>query len=138
MTVESPSPAAAEAPISARTVELWISYVLRAGVLLAAAIILTGVALLLVGRESASAPHSFSALVHTHASPLRLDDVWSRAMRLHPVGLIQLGLFVLILTPVVRVAMTVLLFAIDRDALFLVIVTIVLTVLVLGVTARIG
>ena len=44
----------------------------------------------------------------------------------------------LILTPIVRVAMTVMIFAVDRDPVFLVIVCVVLAVLILGLTGAVG
>ena len=128
----------AEGPISARTVELWISYVLRAGVLVSGSVILLGVALYVGGRHSDAAPPSLSALLDSKSTPVHMSDVVDRAVHLHPIGLIELGLLLLILTPVVRVAMTVLLFAIDWDPMFLVIVCVVLGILIVGITGYVG
>jgi uncharacterized membrane protein len=128
----------AEGPISARTVELWISYVLRVGVVLSGSVILIGVALYVGGRHSDAAPPSLSALLDSKSTPVHISDIVDRAAHLRPIGLIELGLLLLILTPVVRVAMTVMLFAIDWDPVFLVIVCVVLAILVVGITGYVG
>jgi uncharacterized membrane protein len=69
---------------------------------------------------------------------VHISDIVDRAAHLRPIGLIELGLLLLILTPVVRVAMTVMLFAIDWDPVFLVIVCVVLAILVVGITGYVG
>ena len=131
--LEAPAPR-----LSTHWVELAISHTLRAGVMLAAAIILAGVVLFVAGRQGTGAPDSFTALIHAHATPVRIAGILRGAGSLDPVALIELGLLVLILTPVVRVAMTVMVFAVEGDPTFLVIVCIVLAVLILGLTGVVG
>ncbi|CAN0468679.1 unnamed protein product, partial [Phaeothamnion confervicola] len=47
-------------------------------------------------------------------------------------AIIQAGLLILLLTPVTRVALTLLLFLRDRDRIFAIITAVVLTILLLG------
>jgi uncharacterized membrane protein len=108
-------------------VEVIIANLLRAGVSLAATIVIAGGALFLVrhGLERASyhvfvgEPNdlrSWIGIVHT-------------ALAVRGRGIIQLGLLFLIATPVARVAFAAFAFAIERDWLYVGISTLVLLVL---------
>jgi uncharacterized membrane protein len=114
--------------------EVWISRVLRTGVLVAAGIILIGLALFLVRGPQAGEPATLQALIGdggrtVPVSPAGLArDIGAG----QPIAVIQAGLLVLILTPVVRVAMTLLLFLAARDRAFVAITGGVLAVLLLG------
>ena len=109
-------------------VGLWISAVLRGGVLLAAAVVLIGAVLYL-------AAHAFEHIdfSHFHAVAAGLDSVHGVA---HGVfagdsqAVMQLGLLLLVATPVTRVALSLVSFAAERDWLYVVITLIVLGVLV--------
>ena len=82
----------AEQPrLSTHWVEHAISYTLRAGVLLAATIILAGVMLFVAGSHAGSAPGSFTALIHTHASPISLVEIARGAAQLDAIAVIELG-----------------------------------------------
>lgn len=101
---------------------------LRAGVVTAAAIVVAGAAVYLV-RHGLQIPayHVFRG----EPSDLRsvrgiLADVFSERGR----GLIQLGLLVLIATPIARVVLSVAVFAVRRDGRYVVFTLIVLLVLV--------
>jgi uncharacterized membrane protein len=50
------------------------------------------------------------------------------------VSIIQVGIFALILTPVTRVAMTVILFAIEREKIFVLVTLTVFLILLFGLT----
>jgi len=110
--------------------ELWISRVLLYGVLLAAAIILTGLALFLLRGEIGG--ESLSGLVDQQKTGADLGSILRGAGRLDGKSLIQLGLFVLILTPISRVAMSVFFFLRERDRVFVAITAVVLCVLLGG------
>ncbi len=114
--------------------ELWISHVLRAGVLLAGAVITLGLVLLLVRGAGANDPVSLTALRLQDGRPLPVHpgDLIRRALGGQPIAVIQLGVLLLILTPVCRVAMTVWLFVEQRDPVFVAITLVVLAVLVFG------
>jgi uncharacterized membrane protein len=124
--------------LSTHWVEMAISHTLRAGVMVAAAIILGGVLLFVTGHHDQEAPRSFDALIHSHASAIDIAGIVRGAARLDSTSVIELGVLVLILTPVVRVAMTVGVFAVEGDPTFLVIVCVVLAVLILGLTGVVG
>lgn len=113
--------------------EIWISYVLRVGVLVAGAIILVGLALFIIRGAPANGPHTLDDVLGRKTtlsvSPRSIYDGLGTA---NPIAIIQLGVLVLILTPTMRVAMTIFLFLAQRDKVFVVITTIVFIVLILG------
>lgn len=101
----------------ARRIELTMSVILQAGVITSTALLLIGLAMSFVRRSGSvhsltsyrqvtnpgyAFPHSFSSV---HAALLTGDSQ----------GYIMLGLLLLILTPVLRVAASVLLFAYEQD-----------------------
>ncbi|HEX5501536.1 MAG TPA: DUF1634 domain-containing protein [Thermomicrobiales bacterium] len=114
--------------------ELWISYVLRTGVLTAGAIILVGLAWFLVGGAHGAGPASLDALIggggHTLAvSPATIARDIAAG---DPIAVIQLGVLALILTPLIRVGMTAVLFLLERDRVFTIVTAIVFAILIIG------
>ena len=63
-----------------------------------------------------------------------LREIMESAWRIRSVGIIQLGLLLLIFTPVARVAFSVIAFLLERDYMYVAFTLIVLTVLLLSVT----
>ena len=113
--------------ITDRQVERDISVLLRAGVLLAAAIVALGGILHVIHRGSA---HSDYHVFHGVPMDLRSPTFVVRAaISGRPDAIIQLGLLLLILTPVARVAFSVFAFAIERDRMYVVMTLVVLAVL---------
>ena len=109
-------------------VELIIANLLRAGVMLAAVVVLVGGAIFLV-RHGSAAPHY--AVFRGEPTDLRTPSgVIADAVALRGRGIIQLGLLILLITPVARVAFSVFAFAMQRDVLYVVVTLIVLAVLV--------
>ena len=102
-----------------------IGWILQGGVILSASIILIGLLMLLLNpagfsvSELLSFPHSF-------------DQIWAGLLALHPQAIIALGLMLLIATPVLRVAVSIVAFALERDARFVVITALVLVILLLS------
>ncbi len=95
-----------------RQTELIISYVLRGGVMLAAAIIALGVVLFYVRYLTGGigpGPLKYHHTVAGVISGLRQGD---------PLSVILLGLLVLLLTPVLRVLVSVVTFALEHDWLY--------------------
>jgi uncharacterized membrane protein len=113
--------------ITDQKVEVAISVLLRSGVLLAAAIVLIGGVLYLARHPDApTAYHVF----HGEPQELRHPELVLRsALSGRADAIIQLGLLLLILTPVARVAFSVAAFAIERDVMYVVMTLIVLAVL---------
>jgi len=103
-----------------------IGWVLQGGVLLSAAIIVIGV-LLEALQPNKFAPQKLQLFPHT------FDQVWVGLLILRPQAVIALGLLVLIATPVVRVAVSVVAFAVEHDRRFVVITLIVLLILLFSI-----
>jgi uncharacterized membrane protein len=107
---------------------LTLGRVLRAGVLLAATLVAAG-AVIYLARNGASVP-AYQAFRGEPTSLRRVGGILREAGAPSGRGLIQLGLLVLIATPVVRVLFAIVGFARQRDWLYVCIATIVLLLLV--------
>ncbi len=108
-------------------IEIWVSIMLRTGVLLAAAIVLTGGILYLAHAHGPRPDYR-----NFHAEPAHLttlSGVLHGVAALNPESVIMLGLLVLIATPVARVGMCIVGFLFERDRLYTVVSTIVLLIL---------
>jgi uncharacterized membrane protein len=106
----------------ARQAEVVISQVLRGGVILSAGII--GLGALDFFLHGGHAPAA--------AVPYTLTSVWQGVLHGDPLAIIMLGLLVLLATPVLRVAVSILAFALEGDRRYVVITTIVLLILVIS------
>jgi len=115
-----------------RRLENIIGQLLRAGVLLSAAIVTLGGILYLVQQHGAEP--SFHTFVAGGPEMRTVQGIVQSAAQWRSKGLIQIGLVLLILTPVARVAMAVVGFALEKDRLYTVVSLIVLSVLVFSLT----
>jgi uncharacterized membrane protein len=140
-----PDPLDGPSPIS--RMELLISYVLRAGVLLSAAVILLGVVRLAVTQDTGYAPilpHHLPAILAFHPSagpgyfPTSPAAVGRAALVGKPYAIIGLGMLLLIATPVVRVALSVIFFLVQQDWLYVGITVFVLAVLLVSMVVGVG
>lgn len=113
-----------------RRLEIIIGNLLRTGVLLAAAIVLAGGAAYLV-QHHGDRIH-YGTFVPGPQNLRTLAGVTGSAMHLQSEGLIQFGLLLLIATPVARVIMAIIGFALERDRLYVVVSSIVLVVLLVS------
>ena len=108
-------------------VESIMGGLLRAGVLAAAGVVLAGGILFLV-RHGNEAPRY--GVFQGEPTDLRtLSGIVADADSLRGRGIIQLGLLILLATPVARVAFSVFAFALERDMLYAVVTLFVLAVL---------
>lgn len=107
-------------------VERIIGELLRAGVLLAAAVVLLGGVLYL--RQSASATAGYQTFHGVPAALRTIGGVTRGAFSGQPEAIIQLGLLLLVATPIARVLFSVGAFAVEKDWLY-----VGLTLVVLGV-----
>jgi uncharacterized membrane protein len=122
-------------PSTSHAMEHWISYVLRAGVFVSAAVILFGGLIFLLNGAGPSDPHSMNQLLDgDYANRASLDALLRGLERGRGTAYADIGLLLLILTPVIRVAMTFVLFLLQKDWLFTTITGIVFIILVLGVS----
>ena len=107
-----------------------IGRLLQLGVLIAAAVVLAGGAMLLAAHGSA-----LVNLGTFRSEPAVLRGVFTiirAALRGETDAIVQLGLVLLILTPVARVALTLGAFVIQRDRTYVVLTAIVLLLLLYG------
>ena len=101
-----------------------IGWILQGGVLSSSALICIGVLLLFTH------PVDLSSLVQTF--PHTLGGVWDGIQTHQPQALICLGMLLLIATPVIRVAASILAFAMEQDRRYVVITTVVLAILLVS------
>ncbi|HET8655160.1 MAG TPA: DUF1634 domain-containing protein [Longimicrobiaceae bacterium] len=111
-------------------VEQWVGGLLRAGVLLAAAVALLGG--VLVVWHHASAPVDFSVFRGERSGLRSVGGIVRGALAGDGHAVVQLGLLLLIATPVARVALSLVAFAVQRDRLYIAVTAVVLALLLYG------
>jgi len=110
-----------------------ISDVLKYGVVVSTTLVVVGVAVLFL-----RAPQGFPATVQQLVSSdygrpaLDLSALFGGLSTGNPLFVIQLGLIVLLATPVARVAASIVMFAAEKDRLYVAITVFVLLVLLVG------
>lgn len=112
-------------------VEIVISHLLRIGVTLSMAIILMGLVLMFVHHPSyLHAGRDLQRLTSPGAAfPHTMHDVYEGLCTCRGQSIVAIGLMVLIATPIMRVAASIIAFAVERDTVFVVITSVVLAVL---------
>ncbi len=113
-----------------RRLEGIIGQLLRAGVLLAAAIVTAGGVSYLVQHHADRV--NYRTFVAGGQSVRTLPGIVASAAHFDSEGLIQFGLLLLIATPVARVAIALVGFALERDRLYTVVSLTVLLILALS------
>lgn len=108
--------------------EVVIGVLLQAGVLIAASVVLVGAIVFLV-RHGSSIP-SYHVFQGEPTDLRTLSGIFHDAFALEGRGIIQLGLLILIATPVARVVFSIGAFALERDTMYVVITLIVLAILI--------
>jgi uncharacterized membrane protein len=116
--------------IDDRKVDLAIGALLRAGLLLAVAVTLAG-GIAYLAAHGASAPH-YRAFTGAPADLRGVAGIFGGALHGRSLSVMQLGLLLLIATPVARVAFSAAAFALERDWLYVALTLAVLAVLVAG------
>jgi uncharacterized membrane protein len=108
-------------------VENWISKLLRAGVVLSALVVIAGGVAYLGTQPRARADYRTF-----HGEPEELKTVHGivdSALALKPRGILQLGLLLLIATPIARVLFSAVAFALENDRMYVAFTLLVLAVL---------
>lgn len=108
-------------------IEVIIANLLRAGVTLAATIVIAGGIVFLV--RHGLAPTRYHAFAGEPSDLRELRGIMRSAATFHGRGIIQLGILFLIATPVARVGFSGVAFALERDWLYVGIASAVLAVL---------
>ena len=115
---------------SDHAVEQFVGRLLQLGVLIAAVVVLLGSALLLVQHGGTFVAYS---VFHGEPDGLRsIAGIVRGVMAVQSESIVQLGLLLLIATPVARVAFTLVAFILQRDRTYVIITTIVLALLLYG------
>lgn len=115
---------------SDHAVEQLIGRLLQFGVLLAAVVVLFGGVLLLV--QHGGSPVSYRTFVVGPDELRSIAGIIRGALALNSKAIVQLGLVLLIATPVARVAFTLVAFILQRDRVYIAITTLVLALLLYG------
>ncbi|HUB47528.1 MAG TPA: TSUP family transporter [Acetobacteraceae bacterium] len=108
-----------------RKTELIISGVLRGGVLLSVAVILGGISWFFALRTAGLLPDP--------TFPDTLANVREGLWSGNPLAVVVAGLLILLATPVLRVAVSIIAFAMDEDRTYVVITALVLTILMFSI-----
>lgn len=110
--------------------ERFLGQLLRGGVLISGAVTLVGMVLHLVA-DHARPMHD--ATFHGEPGGLRqVDAIVAGAFAGHPTAIVQLGVLLLVATPIARVAASVVSFTLQRDALYVGVTLVVLSALMVG------
>jgi uncharacterized membrane protein len=110
-----------------RRLELILGNLLRTGVLLSAAVVLAGGGIYLA--RHAHEPANYRVFRGEPTDFRTIPGVVNSVMHGRGRGLIQLGLLLLIATPIARVAFSVVGFALERDRMYVIFTLIVLAIL---------
>lgn len=102
-----------------------IGWILQGGVIISSVVICVGIVLWMLGINQQPGQQ---LLVFPHT----LSEVGSGLLALHPQAIITLGLLLLLATPVVRVFASIFAFALEHDRRYVVITTVVLTILMVS------
>lgn len=118
--------------MSDQRIDLIIGNLLRVAVIISAVFVLAG-AVIYLWRHGHEMP-DYGVFAGVPKNLRGLKEIMESAWQIRSVGIIQLGLLLLIFTPVARVAFSVIAFLLERDYMYVVFTLIVLTVLLLSVT----
>lgn len=115
--------------------EIISSYVLRGGVIVSCSLIAVGVIALLVDSRSSPLPQGLQQMVQSDYAKPTLDagTLIHGVLAFSPIFVIQLGLIILLATPVVRTIVSAIYFAVEKDKMYLAISIFILTVLFLSI-----
>jgi uncharacterized membrane protein len=107
--------------------EIFLGHLLRTGVLIAAIIVLAGGVWFLA--QSSGARKDYKTFHGVPAALSHVPAIFHGAVTWEPLAVIQLGILVLIATPVARVLFSMLGFALERDWMYVSVTAIVLALL---------
>jgi len=116
--------------------EAMIGNVLRLGVLIAGSVVAVG-GLIYLFRHGTEVPN-YQVFRGEPEAYKTMCGIWDQAETGHGRGLIQLGLLLLIATPITRVAFSLVAFARQRDWLYVAITLTVLGILLYSLLGKVG
>ena len=115
-----------------RDMEQIIGLQLRFGVVIASLIVLIGGLRYLNQAGSAAVPH-YHSFIGTKAGFTTIGEILKGAYAINAKGIIELGVIVLIATPIFRIAFSLVGFIIEKDKLYIGITLTVLAVMMLSI-----
>lgn len=107
--------------------QILVGNLLRIGVIIAAITVLIGGVIYLYNH--AFQPIDYKVFHRVPPDLCNIPGIITNTLELHGKGFIQLGLLILIATPVARVAVSIIGFALQRDFLYVIVTSIVFIVL---------
>jgi len=110
-----------------KRIETFIGNLLRGGVMASALVV--GIGAVVYLARHGDAPADYRVFRSEPADLRRIGGIFREAFALRAMGIIQLGLLLLIATPVARVAFSIFGFAEERDRLYVIVASIVLLIL---------
>lgn len=131
MPAHQPHPPSADL---VRKVELLISNLLRIGVISSLLVVVAGLVISFVHHPAYlhSQAEMRKVISTGHPSWHSLGELWTGLLALRGEAIIMAGLLLLIATPVMRVAVSIVAFIVERDMIFVVVTTFVLAMLILS------
>jgi len=128
--MSEPTPQNSSPKMNDQRLETIIGRLLQIGVGLAVAIVVCGGVGYLAAHRHESADRT--VFVGEPAELESLSGIIALAARFDPSGVIQLGILVLIATPIARVVFSIYAFELERDRLYVALTLIVLALLIVG------
>jgi uncharacterized membrane protein len=119
---------------SDQQVEVTIAHVLRGGLMVAAAVVVMG-GLVYLLHHGGDVP-SYRIFRGEPADLRSIRGILGDSLTLRGTGVIQLGLLLLLATPVARVAFSVIAFALQRDRFYVAVTLVVLAVLLYSIIGQ--
>lgn len=113
-----------------RDMEMFIGRMLRTGVVTASFICIAG-GLMYIFRDGGSVA-DYSQFTGSPEDLRGFTGIFQGLVRLEPLAVIQLGVVVLLATPILRVAFSIIAFLIEKDYLYVVITCIVLAIILIN------
>ena len=113
-----------------KDIEVTMGNLLRYGVLLTVAIILTG-AIIYLSKHGSGSTH-YSTFSGEPRRLIEIESILQTALQGRGRSIIQLGLLVLIGTPIARILLSIVGFIIEKDILYSIITFVVLIVIILS------
>jgi uncharacterized membrane protein len=115
-----------------RDIEQFIGLQLRYGVIISSLIVLFGGIIYLSqsGQLQLPAYHQFTG---TRGGYTSFGEIWKGTIGMRAKGIIQLGVVILIATPILRIAFSLIGFVLEKDKMYILITTIVLTVMMVSI-----
>jgi len=113
-------------------IEQFIGLQLRYGVIIASLVVLAGGILYLCTTGNIPMPH-YQEFIGEKAGFSTAHQIWNGVSNLNPKGIIELGVVILIATPILRIFFSLIGFMLEKDKLYTAITFLVLCVMLFSV-----